>query len=597
LREAIKEIRQERANAKAAENQASVQNLSDVADFDVCVQGHPKEVFAQVAKGLVEKNNKDPKYFLMPDGQVHFFRPNDEGDQFFLEPTNGHDWRAELVESCFFYERYNNQITPASCPDFLTAMLQAKQHRHLWPPIERIATSPIFSKDGAIVTYKGYNARSKTLFWPAHDYRKVSPGEITRADLENARAILLEAVRDQPLTDCFGQMQETLPQYDGQESEPCGEDANGEPKYWPKPNLERGQASRANFIAACLTPYVREMIKGPTPLFVVDKRLPGTGGTLLCQTIGHICTGQMIATTALPSGKDDNAASRAEVDKVITSIVIQADPVVIFDNVEERLESHQLATVLTAERWNGRELGKSRTVNAPIKCMWLANGNRVQFHEDIMRRSVPIGIDAQCSNPALDRTPEDFKYNMNEWLRENHVDLAWACCVLVQNWLDEGRRPWSATTEIMGSYESWCRVIGGILEAAGIEGFLANRKDFLQRRTDDADPLQLMIQKLYDELKKEYRPFETGRKLNDLVRCWYDGDAGDFYYPFDAGAPPRDPNAAHNKVKRNISKWVNVPKSITTRGGSTCDVWLVKSGNGPSTVYYLKPVKEEADDE
>jgi len=209
-----------------------------------------------------------------------------------------------------------------------------------------------------------------------------------------------------------------------------------------------------------------------------------------------------------------------------------------------------------------------------------------------MRRTVPIGIDAQSSNPALDRTVEDFKYKQSEWLKDNHVKLAWACCILAQNWIALGKLDWSETEKVMGSYDSWCRVVGGILEAAEIPGFLGNRSNFLLRRTGDADPIQLMFQKLYDDrLSKEYQPFETEMKRNDLLDCWYNDSAGEFYYPFDNGRSPKDRSDASAKLNRKISSWTDIPKSITEMGGKAIDVHLVKEGSGPATAYLLKPVK------
>jgi hypothetical protein len=263
------------------------------------------------------------------------------------------------------------------------------------------------------------------------------------------------------------------------------------------------------------------------------------------------------------------------------------------DNIDESLESPSLAAALTSEKWNGREPGKSKTVDMPIKCLWLANGNRVQFHEDIMRRSVPIGIDAQSSNPALNRTAAVFKYKQNDWLKANHVRLAWACCNLVQNWIYQGKKPWSETDKIMGSYEAWCSTIGGILEAASIPGFLGNRENFLLRRTDDADPVQLMFQKLYDDiLSMEYQPYARPLKRDDMLDCWYNSDENEFFYPFDNGRAPKDRADANVKLGRKIATWTDTPKSITVQGGKSIDVHLVKEGSGPNTEYFLKPVKD-----
>jgi hypothetical protein len=62
---------------------------------------------------------------------------------------------------------------------------------------------------------------------------------------------------------------------------------------------------------------------------------------------------------------------------------------------------------------------------------------------------------------------------------ENRHELLWAFLTFVQNWLTLGRPQWSGKP--LGSFESWSFVIGGVLEAAGIDGFLGNREELYKR--------------------------------------------------------------------------------------------------------------------
>ena len=50
---------------------------------------------------------------------------------------------------------------------------------------------------------------------------------------------------------------------------------------------------------------------------------------------------------------------------------------------------------------------------------------------------------------------------------------------MVQNWLAQGRP--SFTGRRLGSYEAWSQVVGGVLEAAGVKGFLENLSTFTTR--------------------------------------------------------------------------------------------------------------------
>ncbi len=47
---------------------------------------------------------------------------------------------------------------------------------------------------------------------------------------------------------------------------------------------------------------------------------------------------------------------------------------------------------------------------------------------------------------------------------------------------------------VLGSYERWAQVIGGILETAEIPGFLANHQDFEDRVTDEDEAWRTFVQ-------------------------------------------------------------------------------------------------------
>jgi hypothetical protein len=68
--------------------------------------------------------------------------------------------------------------------------------------------------------------------------------------------------------------------------------------------------------------------------------------------------------------------------------------------------------------------------------------------------------------------------------------LVWACLTLTQAWIARGK-PMGET--LLASYESWSRIMGGILCVAGVDGFLQDR-DEIKAATGDADaPLQAFV--------------------------------------------------------------------------------------------------------
>jgi hypothetical protein len=96
---------------------------------------------------------------------------------------------------------------------------------------------------------------------------------------------------------------------------------------------------------------------------------------------------------------------------------------------------------------------------------------------------VRIRIDAGTDRPWRRAA---FKHpDLLRWLRRERGAVIHAALTLIQNWLAKGR---PAGKERLGSFESWAEVMGGILDAAGVEGFLGNL-DSLHEAADEEGAL------------------------------------------------------------------------------------------------------------
>jgi hypothetical protein len=96
------------------------------------------------------------------------------------------------------------------------------------------------------------------------------------------------------------------------------------------------------------------------------------------------------------------------------------------------------------------------------------------------RRIVPIDLVSPIENPSL-RT--GFKHDplIESFVEPRRIDLLRACLVICQHWVAEGRPMGSQT---MGRFESYARVMGGILDCIGVDGFLANRPRMIGQNTE-----------------------------------------------------------------------------------------------------------------
>ena len=210
------------------------------------------------------------------------------------------------------------------------------------------------------------------------------------------------------------------------------------------------------------------MIDGPTPLHLIEKPTPGTGATLMVDAIATILTGA--GASVMTEGRDEE-----EWRKRVTAKLRQVPSIVLIDNLRHKLDSAAVAAALTAPFWEDRILGASEMARLPIRCVWIATGNNPEFSNEMARRLVRIRLDAHVERPwqrAGFRHPD-----LMTWVRANRARLVAACLALCQAWIAAGR-PRGART--IGSYENWAQVLGGVLEVAGIEGFLGNLDEMLE---------------------------------------------------------------------------------------------------------------------
>jgi uncharacterized protein DUF3854 len=300
------------------------------------------------------------------------------------------------------------------------------------PKLRGIATAPFFTREGQLVVEAGYHPNAGLyLDLRAGFSVRVVPATPSLEDVRRARALIDELFCDFPFID---------------------------------------PSSRAHAAALLMVPFVREMIDGPTPLHGIDAPVAGTGKGLLADLASRVATGQPISV--MSDAKDDE-----ELRKRITSLLLEGRPFALFDNIIRRVAGGPLAALLTAETWSDRVLGVSKMVRLAVRATWIATGNNLKFSRELARRTVWIRMDAKIERPWA---RAEFKHHpIRAWVHENRAELVWAVLVLAQHWIAEGRPPFRTRT--LGSFESWAEVIGGILNAGGVEGFLANTDAFHAR--------------------------------------------------------------------------------------------------------------------
>lgn len=436
---------------------------------------------------FVHVNEQDPQMFRRPEGGV--VRLQNVGDVMLFEAvTQRPQWTHELAKRMEFIvvtgegeEAHEEPDEPfaAVVNEFMGA------NDFPLPVVERIVEVPVFGEDGSLRTEKGYDASSKTYLNPSIKFIDV-PEIIDETHVQMANMLLLEATRDFPFSDSFTGRDDKPVRLKNEDGSWADVDDDGH--AWP--NFERGQSSRANFYSMVLQPFARSMITGPCPAYLIDKSMPGTGAGFLADVAGMILNGARMVPQTIPGDGD-------EFRKEMASVLREGATTVFFDNMTIKTDSGALASALTAGVWKSRILGQSATVSIPIKATWIFAANNGRFSDELMRRIVPIRMDAATANPARDRGGDWYKHSdLHAWLEENRANLVWACHVLIKNWVQQGR-PAPSSGVTLQSFNSWATTMGGILEAAGLHGFLENIGAYLEGREEDAATETPLITRLW----------------------------------------------------------------------------------------------------
>ena len=318
------------------------------------------------------------------------------------------------------------RLNPARPPPDVVADILALTNLPL-PMLEAVVKTPVFSAGGDLEVQPGYQP-STAYYLDLSDGLTIPkvPSNPTADDIKKAKALLLvELLGDFPFVE---------------------------------------PSDSAHAVTAMLNRLVRKLIDGPTPLTVVESPTPGTGKGLLTDMFGIVVSGDV------PSVMTE-ATNEEEWRKRLTAALITSPQVLRIDNIHQVLDSAALSAALTADIWEDRILGLSRTAAVPVRCLWLGTANNPSFSLEMARRTISIRLDSEMEHPE---ERKDFRHPyLANWAKKNRGELICALLTLVRAWIVAGK---PSGTKTLGSYESWAAVMGGILGVVGIEGFLEDRE-------------------------------------------------------------------------------------------------------------------------
>ncbi len=390
------------------------------------------------------------------------------------------------------------------------------------PIIKGVVTIPVFTSQGHLLDKPGYDAES-CLFYAAGKSSALSINRnATREDaLEALKWIEEEVLFDFPFEE---------------------------------------DASKAAAISLALLPFVRELITGQTPLYLLDKPAAGTGATMLTKALLIPYLGREISVKPWTSTEDERR-------KQITAHLMSGGGPFFFDNLPRYINSDVLAMALTADNWSDRVLQTSQMVKLRNRSIWAATGNNPQFHSQIARRIVRIRLVPLAADPT-ERT--NFRHpKLLNWVSQNRQQFVEKILTILLAWSNAGKPTYSGSS--LASYESWSEVMGGILEFLEVPGFLGNLRSFKESQDNDEQPTQELIESWWTQHQgAPLRPAQVYSTFQDLEAAGY-WDA-----PSDKGKSTK------------AGRWLNTQKDRVFVVNGT-SVRVVKNGRQ----MYLKEVENQ----
>lgn len=372
----------------------------------------------------------EPIYSSAGDHPVRLSRDK-VGRISFEELTNRGIW-AELNRLLTFVRRTDNSDGPrASVPKEVGEFVYEQNYKML-PQTPEILYTPIFTADGSLVTEPGYYPELSMLMADTGFDVEV-PVNPTQQDAFDAMVFL----RDELLCD--------FPFLDF--------DVQGH---------ERREPSEANALAMIITPFMRRMIKGCTPVFFIAKPTPGTGGTLLGCVPMLIFDGKYSAPMRYTQNEE-------EMQKGLLAAIIETRSHLFFDDVKD-FNNRSLLQSITAPEIGGRELGSTRNIKRPNVFNWVATGNNPLIGSEMERRLCWVRLNRKVADIQSIKFTHD---DLPGWIGQNRARIITAILTMIQFWIDQGEPMFMDRKRV--SFEDWSRKVGGVLHVCGVEGFLDNK--------------------------------------------------------------------------------------------------------------------------
>jgi hypothetical protein len=428
----------------------------------IVLSGRSEEEITDQAIVVLASTNEN--LFQRCDKLVQLSIPQNEPD--FIERPKGiarivtlqkPTLKEQLASRILWLIQKDDEFIKTSPPGRLAETIIARQAWREIPHLEGIVRAPVIRPDGTILEKRDM---TKRLVSTSNQTKNLNQLTKNQATLRRFRPLMIFS------------------------------------KCWST-SLFRKKNIRSRVLAAILTPFARYAFKGPSPLFLIDSNVRGSGKSLLADVTSMLWQGAPMPRTPAPN--DDE-----EWRKTITTFVRDAEPIILIDNVVTELGSKALDAALTGSIWKNRLLGKNEQITAPLQISWYVTGNNLLLKADTTRRCLHIKLDSKEERSEF-RHPDLLK-----WVNQNRPRLVKDVLTILRAFFVAGRPkqnipPW-------GSFEGWSDLVReAVCWVTGIDP--GNTRNELVSQSDTEAHLLGMIIEGIRQVDSQEQGLTTGELL------------------------------------------------------------------------------------
>ncbi|MGA2796117.1 MAG: hypothetical protein ABSE63_00930 [Thermoguttaceae bacterium] len=242
-------------------------------------------------------------------------------------------------------------------------------------------------------------------------------------------------------------------------------------------------------IACLLSLSGRQAFDGPAPMFPNVGNQPGLGKGLEGDVTTMIYEGRVACRQPYPYTDE-------ELVKIITATAINGKPYILLDNCEDELGGGVLESAVTSTRYTGRILGLSKSVDLPLRIIWMASLNGANYSHDMqIRRVCPVELSTNLEFP--DKRDDFAEPNLLQYCRDNRKDLAIAALSILHHFIKAGKPDQHLST--WGSFQEWSDLIRSAIVWANLAD-PDSREDLIKTSNSDAYSLLRQLVASFSEL-------------------------------------------------------------------------------------------------